>query len=272
MSVRESLCNWSEVMPAMNQHGGWRRDLVSSVSDDVIVACLCKCFMSDMIYISFEYRDMGQHNRHMFEQHVLPYDAHNAGSIIFSGETASSKSENCRRMIKTLLKLRVGVSNSGQKGEARNRSSRFWFLFIPAPAMPSALPPSPSRSCTSPSILMTHPHPRLGRSRKLPHARELCHGRLRGLQMASVHAGAEEERCGLEICLRLRRCGLGATVRMLVRNRGAYGYAIAHRIACGSATELGRAKEEEEQAGRARIGRPAPVPTLICISIPLSTS
>ncbi|KAJ7506209.1 glycosyltransferase family 2 protein [Mycena galericulata] len=122
---------------------------LSSVSDDVIVACLRERFMSDTIYTNLgtsalvalnphkyvsasadsvmhkyaaEYRDTSEH-KDPLPPHIFQL-ANNAyyhmkrttqdQSIIFSGETASGKSENRRLAIKTLLEL--SVSSPGKKG------------------------------------------------------------------------------------------------------------------------------------------------------------
>ncbi|KAJ7223811.1 chitin synthase-domain-containing protein [Mycena rebaudengoi] len=122
---------------------------LSSLSDDVIVACLRERFMADTIYTSIgtsglvavnphkyvstnadsvmhknasEYRDTKE-DKETLPPHIFQL-ANNAyyhmrrttqdQSIIFSGETTSGKSENRRLAIKTLLKL--SVSNPGKKG------------------------------------------------------------------------------------------------------------------------------------------------------------
>ncbi|KAJ6489438.1 glycosyltransferase family 2 protein [Mycena vulgaris] len=122
---------------------------LSSLSDDVIVACLRERFMSDTIYTNIgssglvalnphkyvptsadsvmhkyaaEYRDTNE-DKETLPPHIFQL-ANNAyyhmrrttqdQSIIFSGETASGKSENRRLAIKTLLEL--SVSNPGKKG------------------------------------------------------------------------------------------------------------------------------------------------------------
>ncbi|KAJ7117961.1 glycosyltransferase family 2 protein [Mycena crocata] len=122
---------------------------LASLSDDVIVACLRERFMSDTIYTNIgsnglvalnphkyvsssadsimhkyaaEYRDTSEHKEPL-PPHIFQL-ANNAyyhmkrttqdQSIIFSGETASGKSENRRLAIKTLLEL--SVSNPGKKG------------------------------------------------------------------------------------------------------------------------------------------------------------
>ncbi|KAJ7473492.1 glycosyltransferase family 2 protein [Mycena latifolia] len=122
---------------------------LSSLSDDAIVACLRERFMSDTIYTNIgssglvalnphkyvstsadsvmhkyatEYRDTSD-DKEPLPPHIFQL-ANNAyyhmkrttqdQSIIFTGETASGKSENRRLAIKTLLEL--SVSNPGKKG------------------------------------------------------------------------------------------------------------------------------------------------------------
>ncbi|KAJ7203401.1 P-loop containing nucleoside triphosphate hydrolase protein [Mycena rebaudengoi] len=120
---------------------------LSSLSDDVIVACLRERFMADTIYTNIGTSGLVAVNPHKYvstnadsvmhkyapeycdskeDKETLPPHifqlANNTyyhmrrttqdQSIIFSGETASGKSENCR--IKTLLEL--SVSNPRKKG------------------------------------------------------------------------------------------------------------------------------------------------------------
>ncbi|KAG6333627.1 hypothetical protein ID866_5463 [Astraeus odoratus] len=122
---------------------------LSPLSDDVIVSCLRERFMSDTIYTRIgsstlvavnphkyvpsnadsvlhkyaaEYRDTSP-QKTLLPPHIFQL-ANNAyyhmrrttqdQSILFSGETASGKSENRRLAIKTLLEL--SVSNPGKKG------------------------------------------------------------------------------------------------------------------------------------------------------------
>ncbi|KAL4258503.1 TRAFAC class myosin-kinesin ATPase superfamily protein [Pleurotus pulmonarius] len=122
---------------------------LSHLTEDVIVACLRERFMSDHIYTNIgssalvavnphkyiasnsdavlnkyaaEYRDTSEHKEKL-PPHIFQL-ANNAyyhmrrttqdQCILFSGETASGKSENRRLTIKTLLEL--SVSNPGKKG------------------------------------------------------------------------------------------------------------------------------------------------------------
>ncbi|KAJ7080469.1 glycosyltransferase family 2 protein [Mycena epipterygia] len=122
---------------------------LSALSDDAIVACLRERFMSDTIYTNIgssglvalnphkyvptsadsimhkyaaEYRNTSD-DKEMLPPHIFQL-ANNAyyhmkrttqdQAIIFSGETASGKSENRRLAIKTLLEL--SVPNPGKKG------------------------------------------------------------------------------------------------------------------------------------------------------------
>ncbi|KAF7439767.1 hypothetical protein PC9H_000103 [Pleurotus ostreatus] len=122
---------------------------LSHITEDVIVACLRERFMSDHIYTNIgssalvavnphkyiasnsdavlnkyaaEYRDTSEHKEKL-PPHIFQL-ANNAyyhmrrttqdQCILFSGETASGKSENRRLTIKTLLEL--SVSNPGKKG------------------------------------------------------------------------------------------------------------------------------------------------------------
>ncbi|KAJ6586612.1 glycosyltransferase family 2 protein [Mycena sp. CBHHK59/15] len=122
---------------------------LSALSDDVIVSCLRERFMSDTIYTRIgswglvavnphkyvptnadsvlhkyaaDYRDTSD-GKDQLPPHIFQI-ANNAyyhmkrtaqdQSIVFSGETASGKSENRRLAIKTLLEL--SVSNPGKKG------------------------------------------------------------------------------------------------------------------------------------------------------------
>ncbi|KAL0946000.1 hypothetical protein HGRIS_012276 [Hohenbuehelia grisea] len=122
---------------------------LSSLSDDIIVACIRERFMADIIYTSIgssglvavnphkyvpsnsdsvlhkyaaEYRDTSEH-KETLPPHIFQH-ANNAyyhmrrttqdQCILFSGETASGKSENRRLAIKTLIEL--SVSNPGKKG------------------------------------------------------------------------------------------------------------------------------------------------------------
>ncbi|KAJ7647442.1 glycosyltransferase family 2 protein [Roridomyces roridus] len=122
---------------------------LSSVSDDVIVACLRERFMADAIYTDLgssalvalnphkyvssssdsvlynyaaEYRDTNDQKLplppHIFQLANNAYfhmkRTSQDQSIVFSGETASGKSENRRLAIKALLEL--SVSNPGKKG------------------------------------------------------------------------------------------------------------------------------------------------------------
>ncbi|KAF4613327.1 hypothetical protein D9613_010804 [Agrocybe pediades] len=122
---------------------------LSSVSDDIIVACIRERFMTDTIYTNIgtsglvalnphkyvssnadsilhkyaaEYRDTSE-NKEPLPPHIfqLANDAYyhmrrttQDQCIVFSGETGSGKSENRRLAIKSLLEL--SVSNPGKKG------------------------------------------------------------------------------------------------------------------------------------------------------------
>ncbi|KAF9442722.1 glycosyltransferase family 2 protein [Macrolepiota fuliginosa MF-IS2] len=122
---------------------------LSTLSDDVVVACLRERFMADAIYTNIgsaglvalnphkyvssnadsvlhkyaaEYRDSSEH-KDTLPPHIFQL-ANNAyyhmrrttqdQAILFSGESGSGKSENRRLAIKTLLEL--SVSNPGKKG------------------------------------------------------------------------------------------------------------------------------------------------------------
>ncbi|KAF8124222.1 P-loop containing nucleoside triphosphate hydrolase protein [Boletus edulis] len=85
----------SFIVPSSSRLPTTHEASLSVISDDVIVTCLCKCFMSDTIYTNIG------------SSALVAINPHN-------GEAGSGKSETRCLAIKMLLEL--SVSNPGKKG------------------------------------------------------------------------------------------------------------------------------------------------------------